>query len=65
MRCNIFCTSGVLMTPHVLLGDEPSVDEERIRALLSGDLYRCVGYMVEAALEAREHRVNEQGPDAR
>ena len=56
LQCG-FCTSGMLMTLHALLSDEPDADEERIRDGLSGNLCRCTGYIpiIEAALDAREH----------
>ena len=54
LQCG-FCTPGMLMTAHALLSDEPDADVERIRAVLSGNLCRCTGYIpiVEAVLEAR------------
>jgi carbon-monoxide dehydrogenase small subunit len=54
LQCG-FCTPGMLTTAHALLSDEPDVDEERIRSVLSGNLCRCTGYIpiVEAVLEAR------------
>jgi carbon-monoxide dehydrogenase small subunit len=56
LQCG-FCTSGMLMTLHALLSDEPAADEERIRDVLSGNLCRCTGYIpiIEAALDARQH----------
>jgi aerobic-type carbon monoxide dehydrogenase small subunit (CoxS/CutS family) len=56
LQCG-FCTSGMLMTLHALLSEEPAADEERIRDVLSGNLCRCTGYIpiIEAALDAREH----------
>jgi aerobic-type carbon monoxide dehydrogenase small subunit (CoxS/CutS family) len=56
LQCG-FCTSGMLITLHALLSDEPTANEERIRDVLSGNLCRCTGYIpiIEAALEAREH----------
>jgi aerobic carbon-monoxide dehydrogenase small subunit len=54
LQCG-FCTPGMLTTAHALLTDEPDASEERIRAVLSGNLCRCTGYIpiVEAVLEAR------------
>ena len=54
LQCG-FCTPGMLTTAHALLRDEPDASEERIRAVLSGNLCRCTGYIpiVEAILEAR------------
>jgi aerobic-type carbon monoxide dehydrogenase small subunit (CoxS/CutS family) len=65
LQCG-FCTPGMLTTLHALLTDEPAADEERIRDVLSGNLCRCTGYIpiIEAALEAREHYAQKQGPKA-
>ena len=54
LQCG-FCTPGMLATAHALLCEEPDADEDRIRAVLSGNLCRCTGYIpiVEAVLEAR------------
>jgi carbon-monoxide dehydrogenase small subunit len=54
LQCG-FCTPGMLTTAHALLSAEPEASEERIRAVLSGNLCRCTGYIpiVEAVLEAR------------
>ena len=54
LQCG-FCTSGMLITAHVLLSEEPDADEVRIRSVLSGNLCRCTGYIpiVEAVLDAR------------
>jgi aerobic-type carbon monoxide dehydrogenase small subunit (CoxS/CutS family) len=54
LQCG-FCTPGMLTTAHALLTDEPDADAERIRAVISGNLCRCTGYVpiVEAVLEAR------------
>ena len=54
LQCG-FCTPGMLTTAHALLSEEPDADEARIRAVLSGNLCRCTGYIpiIEAVLEAR------------
>jgi aerobic-type carbon monoxide dehydrogenase small subunit (CoxS/CutS family) len=54
LQCG-FCTPGMLTTAHALLSEEPEADAPRIRAVLSGNLCRCTGYIpiVEAVLEAR------------
>jgi aerobic-type carbon monoxide dehydrogenase small subunit (CoxS/CutS family) len=54
LQCG-FCTPGILTTAHALLSEDPTVGEERIRDVLSGNLCRCTGYIpiVEAVLEAR------------
>jgi carbon-monoxide dehydrogenase small subunit len=56
LQCG-FCTPGFITTAHALLTEEPNVDEERIRDVLSGNLCRCTGYIpiVEAVLDARTH----------
>ena len=54
LQCG-FCTPGMLISAHALLSEEPDADAERIRAVLSGNLCRCTGYIsiVAAILEAR------------
>ncbi len=54
LQCG-FCTPGMLTTAHALLSEEPEADAARIRAVLSGNLCRCTGYIpiIEAVLEAR------------
>jgi aerobic-type carbon monoxide dehydrogenase small subunit (CoxS/CutS family) len=39
-----FCTPGMLMSAHALLGENPSPSDEEIRIGLSGNLCRCTGY---------------------
>lgn len=55
LQCG-FCTPGILMTMHALLLENPSVNEEEVRDVLSGNICRCTGYIpiVEAVMEARE-----------
>ena len=62
LQCG-FCTPGILTTAHALLTEEPAADEARIRAVLSGNLCRCTGYIpiVEAILEARAAYQPDQG----
>lgn len=43
LQCG-FCTSGFLMTARELLKDEASLDEQRVREAISGNLCRCTGY---------------------
>ena len=54
LQCG-FCTPGMLTTAHALLSEEPEADRERIRAVLSGNICRCTGYVaiIEAVYEAR------------
>jgi aerobic-type carbon monoxide dehydrogenase small subunit (CoxS/CutS family) len=64
LQCG-FCTPGILTTAHALLSEEPDADEGRIRAVLSGNLCRCTGYIpiVAAVLEARAfYRHRAAGP---
>jgi carbon-monoxide dehydrogenase small subunit len=39
-----FCTPGMIMATHALLGSEPRPDELTVREELSGNLCRCTGY---------------------
>lgn len=43
LQCG-FCTPGVVLTVHELLGEEPHPTEGEIRAALSGNVCRCTGY---------------------
>jgi len=55
LQCG-FCTAGILTTLHALLSENPDVEADEIRDVLSGNICRCTGYIpiVEAALDARE-----------
>ena len=61
LQCG-FCTPGMLTTAHALLTQEPKADADRVRAVLSGNLCRCTGYIpiVEAVLEARAAYADEE-----
>ena len=61
-----FCTAGMEMSALYLLNQNPSPDENEIRAGLSGNLCRCTGYnqIVEAISVAAE-RVRSQGAQGR
>jgi aerobic-type carbon monoxide dehydrogenase small subunit (CoxS/CutS family) len=52
----------MLTTAHALLTQEPKADADRVRAVLSGNLCRCTGYIpiVEAVLEARAAYADEE-----
>src|SRR5205809_6814350 len=54
LQCG-FCTPGMLTTAHALLSEEPDAAGDRIRAVLSGNLCRCTGYIpiIDAVLDAR------------
>ncbi len=55
LQCG-FCTPGMITTAHALLSEEPDVDADRVREVLSGNICRCTGYIpiVEAVLDARD-----------
>lgn len=55
LQCG-FCTPGILTTMHALLLENPFVEEEEVRDVLSGNICRCTGYIpiVKAVLEARQ-----------
>ena len=39
-----FCTPGLLMSTHALLGENPAPDDEQIVQAISGNICRCTGY---------------------
>lgn len=43
LQCG-FCTPGLVVTIHELLGDNPSPTEAAVREALSGNVCRCTGY---------------------
>ncbi len=49
-----FCTTGMLISARRLLADDPDPSGDAVRAALSGNLCRCVGYrkIVEAVQDA-------------
>lgn len=51
-----FCTPGMIMASHALLGTNPKPTEFEIREALSGNLCRCTGYnkIIDAVLRAAE-----------
>lgn len=51
LQCG-FCTSGMVMTAHALLAQNPGPDRAEIRDALSGNYCRCTGY--EAIVDAIE-----------
>ena len=57
LQCG-FCTAGFLMTAEALIRDERAgeLDDEAIRAELSGNICRCTGYepIIKAVLDAAE-----------
>src|SRR4029450_28563 len=44
LQCG-FCTPGMMLTSHALLGRNKSPSEGEIRAAISGNLCRCTGYV--------------------
>ena len=57
LQCG-YCTPGMLITARDIVMRLPDADEARIRKELSGNLYRCTGYMgivraIERVLSAR------------
>ena len=44
LQCG-FCTSGMLMTAHAFLQEQPSPTLEQIRDVISGNICRCTGYV--------------------
>jgi len=62
LQCG-FCTSGMIISVHAMLHENPDPTEEEIRHELSGNLCRCTGYqnIVEAVkLAAERLRVGAQ-----
>lgn len=43
LQCG-FCTPGMLLTAHALLGENPRPTDAEIRVALSGNYCRCTGY---------------------
>ncbi len=39
-----FCTSGILMSSHALLAENPDPNDEEISKAIAGNLCRCTGY---------------------
>ncbi|MEO6827274.1 MAG: (2Fe-2S)-binding protein [Microbacteriaceae bacterium] len=60
LQCG-FCTSGMLLTAHALLAENPDPDEATIRDWMHGNLCRCTGYqqIVEAVRLAAESKRGE------
>ena len=43
LQCG-YCTPGMLMTSHDIVGRFPDLDQDEIRREMSGNLCRCTGY---------------------
>ena len=56
LQCG-FCTSGILMTAHAFLQEQPAPTAAQVRDVISGNICRCTGYIgiVEAILDASAH----------
>jgi carbon-monoxide dehydrogenase small subunit len=39
-----YCTPGILLTAHALLGENPRPTRDEVKAALAGNLCRCTGY---------------------
>ncbi len=64
LQCG-FCTPGMVLSTHYLLGQNPSPTEADIRHGISGNLCRCTGYqmIVDSVLDAAQ-RARESAPSA-
>lgn len=52
LQCG-FCTPGMLMASHALLGENPHPDRKTIKKALAGNVCRCTGYQnIIKAIEA-------------
>ena len=62
LQCG-YCTPGILMSATAFLLANPDPDEAEVRAMLSGHLCRCTGYvgMVRAILETARGRAERAG----
>jgi aerobic-type carbon monoxide dehydrogenase small subunit (CoxS/CutS family) len=40
-----YCTPGMVLTAHALLGEDPKATRERIRHAMAGNLCRCGSYV--------------------
>lgn len=58
LQCG-FCTPGMIMTTHQLLGRNPDPSESEIRHGLEGNFCRCTGY--QHIVEAVRHAVELKG----
>jgi aerobic-type carbon monoxide dehydrogenase small subunit (CoxS/CutS family) len=58
-----FCTPGILIAAHWLLGRKPQAEAAEIRAGLSGNLCRCTGYIkIVEAVEAARAKTTAEAP---
>jgi aerobic-type carbon monoxide dehydrogenase small subunit (CoxS/CutS family) len=59
LQCG-FCTPGMVLALHELLGRNPVASEEEIREAISGNLCRCTGYQPIVAAASSVARANER-----
>jgi len=56
-----FCTPGILMSAHALLGENPQPNREQIVKAVAGNLCRCTGYQsIIAGIEDAAERCREK-----
>ncbi len=58
LQCG-YCTPGMLMSAHALLGETPHADRKTIRKAIAGNVCRCTGY--QNILKAIEAVANDAG----
>lgn len=57
-----YCTPGMILSAHALLGRNPHPDEEEIRSALHGNLCRCTGYQnIIEAIQYASEQMSRQG----
>ena len=60
LQCG-YCTPGMLIAAHALLGENPRPTEAEIREAIAGNLCRCTGYQqIVEAIEAAAVRLAER-----
>jgi carbon-monoxide dehydrogenase small subunit len=60
LQCG-FCTTGMMVNAHALLGDNPAPGRAEIRDALSGNYCRCTGY--EAIVDAIDATARKRASD--
>jgi aerobic carbon-monoxide dehydrogenase small subunit len=64
-----FCTPGLLMSTHAMLGENPDPDDQQIVQAISGNICRCTGYQqifssMRAACGQSGQSGQDQGPES-
>ena len=60
LQCG-YCTPGMLIAAHALLGRNPDPSREEIRKAIGGNLCRCTGYgQIVEAIELAADRLNQR-----